>query len=656
MLSRTRLHPLSFGPLAPLFACLLTLIAPLPAQAADRFVVLSYHDVQDAITPNQTQGDTVVTVANLRGHFTWLKDHGYHPVSVQDIFDAQAGRRKGLPDKAVLLTFDDGYVSFFDKVFPLLREFGYPAVAAVVTSWLDVPTGAKVPYSESEPWPREAFMSWPQLKTLARSGLVEIASHSHDMHRGLLGNPQGNLQPAAVTRVYDAKAGAYEADPAYLRRIKTDLRTSASDIFSHTGVHPRVMVWPYGEFSQATVAAAAEAGMTMTLGLIDGENSLRELGSTKRMLIAENPDVAQFANIVETLRADRPIRLAHVDLDYIHDPDPARTEQNLGAELDRLRKLNVNTVYLQAFADPDGDGNADALYFPNRHLPVRADLFNRAAWQMRKRAGLKVYAWLPVLAFNVKVPEDWYVQEWRDGKPQRASHVYRRLSPFHAGARQVIGEIYEDLAKNASFAGLLFHDDAILSDFEDVSPAALRELKKTPALNLPVDGLRQTAERRLAWARHKTAALNALTDELSQRVRAIRPEIRTARNMYALPILEPDSEEWFAQSLPALLEHYDYVAVEAMPLMEKAEKPDDWLVDLVKRVAEQPNGLKKTVFELQAVDWNTQQDIPMDLFLKQIRLIQEHGAVHFGYYPDNVYHDQPRQAAVQAAFNLPDLP
>ncbi|WP_230369807.1 poly-beta-1,6-N-acetyl-D-glucosamine N-deacetylase PgaB [Paludibacterium denitrificans] len=69
----------------------------------------------------------------------------------------------------------------------------------------------------------------------------------------------------------------------------------------------------------------------------------------------------------------------HVDLDYIYDPSPARQEENLGKLLDRVKAMGPSVVYLQAFADPDGNGAADALYFPNRHLPMRADLFSRVA-------------------------------------------------------------------------------------------------------------------------------------------------------------------------------------------------------------------------------------------------------------------------------------
>ena len=95
------------------------------------------------------------------------------------------------------------------------------------------------------------------------------------------------------------------------------------------------------------------------------------------------------------------MRVAHVDLDYVYDPDPARTDANLGKLVQRIADLGINTVFLQAFADPKGDGNIHELYFPNRHLPMRADLFNRVAWQLRSRGGVAVYAWMPVLAFDL---------------------------------------------------------------------------------------------------------------------------------------------------------------------------------------------------------------------------------------------------------------
>jgi biofilm PGA synthesis lipoprotein PgaB len=626
------------------------LLALPPAEANNAFIVLSYHDVQDTVGKDQQSAQTTVSTQNLIAQFDWLKQQGWQIISLSDLLEAKAGK-KSLPPKAALLSFDDGYASFYTQVFPLLKRYRYPALVAIVGSWMQPD-----PRPQGAP-PRQELLTWAQAKEMSRSGLVEIASHSHDLHRGVMGNPQGNSQPAATTRLYHPANKTYETDAAYARRIAAEMRRASDDIYQQVGARPKAIVWPYGETNQALIEAARKVGMSITLALGDGGNTLDNLSSLRRLLITENPDISNFAHIVNTLRVgDRPQHVAHVDLDYIYDPDPQQTERNLERLMYRIQALGVSTVYLQAYADPDGDGNADALYFPNRHLPVRADLFNRAAWQVRMMSGAKIYAWMPVLAFRVAKPDTWFVQAWKEGKPQLSNHIYKRLSPFNPQAKRLVGEIYEDLAKYCNISGLLFHDDALLSDYEDVGPEALNIVKTQWKLPTDEKELRGTPAMRMAWAKHKTQALIEWTDYLAAKVRHYRPEIKTARNYYALPILQPDSEEWYAQSLPTALAAYDYVAIEAMPFMEKAENPEAWLEELVKKVSAQPNGLKKTIFELQTVDWNTHAKIPTETLLGQIKLVQKLGGIHLGYYPDNVFEDNPSQEDMKKIFALPWYP
>jgi biofilm PGA synthesis lipoprotein PgaB len=626
---------------------LLALCAP-PAEARDEFVALSYHDIQDEVAKDIVAGQTAVATQNLIAQFDWLKREGWQVIDANALRAAKAGRKR-LPEKAALLSFDDGYASFYAKVFPLLKRYGYPAVLAAVGDWMAPGKAADAP--------REALLTWAQIREMRRSGLVEIASHSHGLHRGVLGNPQGNLQPAGTTRLHDPATKTYEDDAAYLKRIRAEMRRASDDILENVGARPRIMVWPYGEANRIMVQAAREAGMDITLALGDGSNGLADLPYAHRLLVAENPDIADFARMMNALRqGDRPLRVVHADLDYIYDPDPAQTERNLGLLLDRVQAMRVNTVYLQAYADPDGDGNAEALYFPNRHLPMRADLFNRAAWQLQTRARVKVYAWMPVLAFRVQAPESWFVHEWRDAQVRPSGHIYKRLSPFNPQAKRIVEEIYEDLAKYCNFSGLLFHDDAILSDYEDVTPQALAVAKNRWGLPTEEKKLRGDPAMRMVWAKHKTQALIAWTLDLAAKVRDYRPDIKTARNLYALPVLQPNSEEWYAQSLPSALAAYDYVAIEAMPFMEQAENPDAWLKALVQKVAAQPHGLRKTVFELQTVDWKTSKKIPMDVFLGQARLVEKLGGINLGYYPDNPFEDQPRLEDMESAFALPRYP
>jgi len=215
-----------------------------------------------------------------------------------------------------------------------------------------------------------------------------------------------------------------------------------------------------------------------------------------------------------------------------------------------------------------------------------------------------------------------------------------------------VAEIYEDLAKYCNFDGILFHDDGILSDYEDVSPTALSFTKEAWGLPDQFKQLHASSTMRMAWAQHKTDLINQFTDQLSDRVRIYRPGIKTARNFYALPLLMPDSEEWYAQSYKSFLTHYDYVAIEAMPFMEEAKNPMQWLTKLVETAAKESDGLQKTVFELQSVNWKTQEKIAMPVFIEQLELLKKLGVRHIGYYPDNVFLDQPRLKDLQQHFSL----
>ena len=111
---------------------------------------------------------------------------------------------------------------------------------------------------------------------------------------------------------------------------------------------------------------------------------------------------------------------------------------------------------------------------PNKYLPVRDDIFGRIAWQLQTRAGVQVYAWMPVLAFDLRksVKEAEYVIDSRTGKP--STKAYLRLSPYNKQNVEIIKSIYNDLSFYAKFNGILFHDDAFLTDFEGAEAITLK--------------------------------------------------------------------------------------------------------------------------------------------------------------------------------------
>jgi len=277
-------------------------------------------------------------------------------------------------------------------------------------------------------------------------------------------------------------------------------------------------------------------------------------------------------------------------------------------------------------------------------------------WQLRTRGHVNIFAWMPVLSFALD-PALPRVTRWdpQTGQVGIDPDQYKRLSPFDPKVRQQIGEIYEDLARNTAIDGVLFHDDALFSDFEDASPPAL---KAYAANGLPssIGALRADPAVMQRWTRFKSRYLIDFTQELAGKVRAIRgPQVQTARNIFAEPMLNPGSESWFAQNLDDFLQTYDWTAPMAMPLMEgeTLKNSNAWLEKLVATVKARPDALQRTVFELQAKDWRTKEapDISGTQMAEWMGVLKRQGVRSFGYYPDNFLENSPDLKTVRPALS-----
>lgn len=653
----TRFLPL----LGALLLCLFS--AAVPADTQEKLTILSYHEIVDrdqALVPEYAVSPTMFV-----RQMDWLRNRGYRFVSVDDVIADQAGK-KPLPAKAVLITFDDGYQSVYQNAWPVLKMFRIPAVIAVVGSWLEEKDTVNF---DGRSIPREKLLSWYQLREMRQTGLMEIGSHSFDLHKGIQGNPQGNMQPATTTRRYLSQELRHESEASYAQRIQTDLRRNSDLIRRHTGHAPRVIAWPYGRYNNTTRTIAEKLGMPVGLSLDDGANmqgtplwGLRRILVERTMALWDlNREIAiRNQNLSDN---DRPQKIMHVDMDYLYDANPEQQEKNLSHLLDRIGAMGVNTVYLQAYADPDGNGSADAVYFPNRHLPMRADLFNRVAWQIRTRTPVKrLYAWMPTLAWELPAGHPASADRVVTLPSEKSDHVnmgYLRLSPFSLRARSVIRDIHEDLARAAPFDGLLFHDDLTLSDYEDGSAFGLKTYREW---GLP-DSLAEIRANDDLIGRWTILKINALDDfamEMADVVRQEQPSLKTARNLYARVALNPKAEVWYSQSLDNSIARYDFTAIMAMPYMENVADVQSFFHQLVASVNDHPGAMKKVVFELQSIDWrNGNRVIPSQEMANTIRQLYDEGVQHTGYYPDQLFRNHPDPAVLKPVLdrkpNAPEL-
>lgn len=584
----------------------------------NEFISLCYHDIRKDLVDDMDADSMAVGTDRLITHFAWLKSHNYSIISIQDILDAQSGK-KDLPDKAVLITFDDGYISFHKYLYPLLEAFDYTAVIALVGKWLEVKPGKMVTYGDRDKKPREDFLSWEQIIEMSESGRVEIASHSYDMHHGILGNPQLNTQPTASTRKYNTLTGKYESDPEYIKRVKKDLEHNSDLIYQHTGKRPRVMVWPYGAYSWETNEIANSVGMPITLTLRDGTNNLSDVKETRRILMTENPKLTDFIYAIEHVDKKEPIRAARINLDQIYDPDPKKSDEKLGRLVERILDMQINTVYIQAFADTDGNGLADMAYFNNRHLPMRADLFNRVQWQLESRGLVQAYAYGPILSFeNNKIPS--LTNNPCNSSKSHLADTCLGSSFLDSKSGKIIREIYQDLGRYASMNGILFHDPLLTDHMDDPSQRS-----------------------RVA------SVITEITNELADTLRYYRPEIKTALSTSERVLMGKNEKSYSKIFYSSITNSYDYLLINLMNNLGDS-------IRMIEELEKSPTEFKKTVFELQTVDPITKENLSDPVLNKQINALKEQGVVQIGYYPDNIEENHPGLNMLKSTLSLRIFP
>jgi biofilm PGA synthesis lipoprotein PgaB len=563
-----------------------------------------------------------VATADLARQFAYLEHHGYHPITMRQFEDACQGRCS-LPDKAVLLTFDGGHLSFYQKVFPLLKAYHYPAVLSVVTSWEN---GRK-------PEDVGKLMSWDEIREVERSGLVTIASNSDNLHHYVVTDSWGDEQAAASSRIYFPAQG-YEGLAAYRRRIDADMEKTQKIFLRELGHRAGIYVWPYGAYTQIALKLAQRRGFAAFLTLESGINEVKAAAPlTVKRAVVDGRDPEGFSGLLQNGGVqNRPLHVGQIDLDYIYDKNPRQMKRNIDTTIRYLEHCGVNTVFLEAHVDDSGSGNIKQVYFFNHEVPIKADVFEHVAACLH-HAGFKVYAWMNTLAGPWAFyhhPEDAVTAF----QPKKLGW-YKRGSPFSRRIWGKMKRLLGDLAAYEDIDGFAFNDDLYLNNFEDNSPAAQRAFNQRFGRKLTPGALKNPALLQ-AWTKMKTDQLNAFSLAMAGEMKKYRPDMAIVRTIYAPLILKKKSEEWFAENYRDDLNLYNYTLIMAYPRMEKAKHPNKWLKTLVYKALAFPQARNRAIFELQAYDWNHSVWINPNDLKRQIMILKKAGAINLGFCPLNV--------------------
>lgn len=362
----------------------------------NQFVTLTFHDVRDDVE-NQTDRDMyAISTKNLAQYLAWIKKEGWKPIRLEDVWAARQ-KQQILPERAVLLTFDDGALSSYSKVYPLLKQYNIPAVFAIPTSWINGNTQAGY-----EAYGQGNLMNWNQMREMQKSGLVEFVSHSNDLHKGIQANPQKNMEPAAIVREYFPQQNRYETDAEYKTRVVDDLKKSKQVLDHELGIDTKAIFWPYGAVTPEAEEFAKQAGLPMSFSLGSVVSLADSVRTYQRSLIMNNPEPEQIHqdmnDFIINSKAPYKQRKSFVRLNAseLVSSSLVESEEKLGNLLNQVQALKTSHLLVPAVADTDADGQYDLAFFPNTQIKQQQDVLNRLVWQTRTRIGNRVYAELPI--------------------------------------------------------------------------------------------------------------------------------------------------------------------------------------------------------------------------------------------------------------------
>lgn len=215
--------------------------------------IVMYHQ----LTKSESRaGRYVLTLEQLEKDLKFLKEKGYGTVTVQQLLDFSQGKGD-IPEKAVMITFDDGCETLYEYALPLLEKYGFTAVGFVVGALTDYYTELddhNLNYSN---------LNWSQIKEMSSGKIIDIQSHSYDLHKNT-GNRSG------------MKKKKSETFEQYSEFLTADMLKMKEEMLKHTGKAPIAVAYPFGSYSKESAEILKKCGIKMAFTCEERVNIIKK--------------------------------------------------------------------------------------------------------------------------------------------------------------------------------------------------------------------------------------------------------------------------------------------------------------------------------------------------------------------------------------------
>jgi peptidoglycan/xylan/chitin deacetylase (PgdA/CDA1 family) len=231
--------------------------------------ILMYHEIA---TRHDTSSRLAVAPDSFAAQLAHLHEAGFTTLTMSGLASILAEDPARLPERPVLITFDDGFADFHGEALPLLGRYGFTATVFVTTGWI---ADARFGAAGRSPGP---MLSWSQIREAAAAG-VEIGAHSHQ-------HPQ--------------------LDQIRSDRLRDELTTSKAVLEDGLGAAVPGLAYPFGYSNARVRRVAREAGYAHACavgnaGLGPGWDPF----ALPRLTIRQSTRLATFAQIVRRQNESR---------------------------------------------------------------------------------------------------------------------------------------------------------------------------------------------------------------------------------------------------------------------------------------------------------------------------------------------------------------
>ncbi len=193
--------------------------------------ILMYHHFVEDAQSRELAGATI-TADKLEEDMTYLFENGYTALLPQDLKAIEEGKMK-IPEKPIMITFDDGYESAYTIAYPILKKTDMKATVFAIVGNVENPRKNEI-----------KKLNWRQMKEMYESGVFDIQSHSYNLHNQDL---KGKYMQFEVNGI---QKGLIECRAQYEMRVEADVVKSIDTIEENVGNEVICFSYPYGVYEE----------------------------------------------------------------------------------------------------------------------------------------------------------------------------------------------------------------------------------------------------------------------------------------------------------------------------------------------------------------------------------------------------------------------